>query len=163
MNPQAAGELVQLWLQAHDDPASVATHRGPVSRAVRELAPDGHLVGVGQTPTGPAMAVLLDTGLLVIQARPLAALNEAPVPVRARLLHLMPGTIELEVTERFEDRPDLTGAVKPTRVHLWQLHTEGLDLRIDGTEVVHAGVESGPDPNEHLGRAIAGKLGWPLP
>jgi hypothetical protein len=163
MNPQAAGELVQLWLQAHEDPASVVSHRGPVSRAIRELAPDGHLVGVGQTPSGPAMAVLLDAGLLVFQARPLAALNEASVPVRARLLHLMPGTIELEVTERFEERPDLTGTVQPTRVHLWQIHTEGLDLRIDGLEVVHAGVESGPDPNEHLGRAIAGKLGWPLP
>ena len=75
----------------------------------------------------------------------------------------MPGTIELEVTERFEDRPDLTGAIKPTRVHLWALHTEGLDLRIDGTEVVHAGVETGPDPNEVLGRAVAAKLGWPLP
>ena len=48
-------------------------------------------------------------------------------------------------------------------MHLWQLHTEGLDLRIDGTEVVHAGVETGPDPNEMLGREIAGKLGWQLP
>ena len=135
----------------------------PVSRAVRELAPDNRLVGVGQTPTGPAMAVLLDTGLLVFQARPMAALNETGVPVRCRLLHLMPGSLDLEVTERFEDRPDLTGTVKPTRVHLWQLHTEGLDLRIDGTEVVHAGVETGPDPNEQLGRAIAAKLGWTLP
>ena len=86
MNPQAAGELVHLWLQAHDDPASVATHRGPVSRAIRELAPDGHLVGVGQTPTGPAMLVLLDAAVLVFQARPLAALHETSVPVRARLL-----------------------------------------------------------------------------
>ena len=163
MNPQAAGELVHLWLQAHDDPASVAAQRGPVSRAIRELAPDGHLTGVGQTPTGPAMAVLLDAALLVFQARPMAALHEASVPVRCRLLHLTPGTIDLEVTERFEDRPDLSGNVKPTRVHLWQLHTEALDLRIDGCEVVHTGVEAGPDPNEQLGRAIAGKLGWPLP
>ena len=85
------------------------------------------------------------------------------MPVRARLLHLTPGTVDLEVTERFEDLPDLTGAVKPTRVHLWQLHTEAFDLRIDGTEVVHAGVEVGPDANEALGRAIAGKLGWQLP
>ena len=163
MNPQAAGELVHLWLQAHDDPASVASHRGPVSRAVRELAPDGHLVGIGQTPTGPAMAVLLDAGLLVFQSRPLAALNDASVPVRARLLHLTPDTVDLEVTERFEDRPDLTGAIKPTRVHLWQLHSEAFDLRIDGTEVVQAGVEAGVDTNEALGRAIAGKLGWELP
>ena len=157
MNPQAAGELVHFWLQAHDDPESVAPQRGPVSRAVRELAPDNRPVGVGQTPSGPAMAILLDTGLLVFQARPMAALDETSVPVRCRLLHLSPATVSLEVTERFEDRPE------PTRVHLWQLHTEGLDLRIDGTEVVHAGVESGPDPNELLGRAIAGKLGWPLP
>ena len=157
MNPQAAGELVHLWLQAHEDPASVASQRGPVSRAVRELAPDNRLVGVGQTPTGPAMAVLLDTGLLVFQARPMAALDEASMPVRCRLLHLAPGSAQLEVTERFEDRPE------PTRVHLWQLHTDALDLRIDGMEVVHAGVEAGPDPNEQLGRAIAAKLGWELP
>jgi hypothetical protein len=163
MNPQAAGELVHLWLAAHEDPASVAAQRGPVSRAIRELAPDNRLVGVGQTPAGPAMAVLLDTGLLVFQARPMAALNETSVPVRARLLHLIPAAVSLEVTERFEDVADLTGAIKPTRVHLWQLHTDGLDLRIDGTEVVHAGVETGPDPNEQLGRAIAAKLGWELP
>jgi hypothetical protein len=163
MNPQAAGELVHLWLQAHEDPASVASQRGPVSRAIRELAPDGRLVGVGQTPAGPAMAVLLDTGLLVFQARPMAALDETSTPVRCRLLHLVPGSIDLVVTERFEDRPDLTGTVKPTRVHLWQLHTDALDLRIDGTEIVHAGVETGADPNEQLGRAIAAKLGWTLP
>jgi hypothetical protein len=163
MNPQAAGELVHLWLQAHDDPASVATQRGPVSRAIRELAPDGRLVGVGQTPAGPAMAVLLDAALLVFHARPLAALDETSVPVRCRLLQLMPGSVDLEVTERFEDLPDVTGAIKPTRVHLWHLHTESLDLRIDGTEVVHADVETGPDPNEQLGRAIAAKLGWQLP
>ena len=48
-------------------------------------------------------------------------------------------------------------------MHLWQLHTEALDLRIDGLEVVHAGGEAGPDANELLGRAIAGKLGWQLP
>ena len=157
MNPQAAGELVHLWLQAHDDPNSVAAQRGPVSRAIRELAPDGHLVGIGQTPTGPAMTVLLDTGLLVFQARPMAALVETSVPVRCRLLPLVPAKVDLEVTERFEDRPE------PTRVHLWQLHTDALDLRIDGMEVVHAGVEAGPDPNEQLGRAFAAKLGWELP
>jgi len=163
MNPQAAGELVHLWLQAHEDPSSVATQRGPVSRAIRELAPDGHLAGVGQTPTGPAMAVLLDGGLLVFQARPMAALTETAVPVRCRLLPLAHGKVDLEVTERFEDLPDLDSAVKPTRVHVWQLHTEAVDLRIDGREVVHGGVESGPDANEQLGRAIALKLGWRLP
>ncbi len=163
MNPQAAGELVHLWLSAHDDPAAVASQRGPVSRAVRELAPDGRLVGIGQTPSGPAMAVLLDDALLVFQARPLAALDDASMPVRARLLQLAVGHAELEVTERFEDRPDLTGAIQPTRVHLWQLHASGIDLRIDGTEVVHAGVEAGVDANEALGRAIAAKLGWELP
>ena len=93
----------------------------------------------------------------------MAALHETSVPVRCRLLHLTPGTIDLEVTERFEDRPDLTGNVKPTRVHLWQLHTEALDLRIDGREVVHTGVEAGPDPNEQLGRAIAGEAGLAAP
>ena len=163
MNPQAAGELVHLWLQAHDDPSSVATQRGPVSRAIRELAPDGRLAGVGQTSAGPAMAVLLDTGLLVFQTRPMAALNETATPVRCRLLQLQAGAIDLEVTERFEDRADMTDAVQPTRVHLWQLHTEGLDLRIDGTEVVHADVETGPDLNEQLGRAVAAQLGWTLP
>ena len=56
MNPQAAEKLVHFWLQAHDDPEKVAPQRGPVSRAVRELAPDGRLVGIGQTPSGPAMA-----------------------------------------------------------------------------------------------------------
>jgi hypothetical protein len=48
-------------------------------------------------------------------------------------------------------------------VHVWQLHTEAVDLRIDGHEVVTGGVESGPDGNEQLGRAIALKLGWELP
>ncbi|HET8950993.1 MAG TPA: hypothetical protein VFN44_10800 [Solirubrobacteraceae bacterium] len=163
MNPQAAGDLVDLWLQAHDDPSSVVAQRGPVSRAIRELAPDGRRAGIGQTPTGPAMAVLLDTGLLVFHARPMAALDETSVPVRCRLLHLTPEHVDLEVTERFEDRPDFDGAIKPTRVHLWHLHTDNLDLRIDGSEVVHAGVETGPDLNEQLGRAVATKLGWQLP
>ena len=163
MNPQAAGELVHLWLQAHEDASTVSTQRGPVSRAIRELAPDGHLTGVGQTPTGPAMAVLLDSALLVFQARPMAALTETAVPVRCRLLPLVHGKIDLEVTERFEELADYDGAVKPTRMHLWQLHTEAVDLRIDGREVVHGGVEAGPDQNERLGRAIAGKLGWQLP
>ena len=109
------------------------------------------------------MAVLLDNALLVFQARPMAAMQESSVPVRCRLLPLAPGQLDLEVTERFEDRPDFSGAIKPTRVHLWQLHTEALDLRIDGLEVVHTGGEAGPDANERLGRAIADKLGWQLP
>ena len=49
------------------------------------------------------------------------------------------------------------------RVHAWQLRVGGVDLRIDGRETVHAGREGGPDPNEKLGRAVAGKLGWTLP
>ena len=101
------------------------------------------------------MAVLLDAGLLVFQARPMAALVETSVPVRCRLLPLSPAKIDLEVAERLDDLADLDGAIKPTRVHLWQLHTEPLDLRIDGREVVHAGVASGPDANEQLGHAIA--------
>jgi hypothetical protein len=162
MNPQAAGELVHLWLIAHEEPESVASQRGPVSRAIRELAPDGRLVGIGQTPTGPAMLVLLDTAMLVFQTRPLAALNETAVPVRARLLQLSPAVTELEVTERFEERSD-GGATLPTRVHVWQLRAGSVDVRIDGTEVVHAGIESGPDANEALGRTVAEKLGWELP
>ena len=69
MNPQAAGELVHLWLQAHEDPASVATQRGPVSRAIRELAPDGHPVGVGQTTTGPAIRQISPVRVLMASSR----------------------------------------------------------------------------------------------
>ena len=154
MNPQDAGELVHLWLLAHEDPAEMSAHRGPVSRTVRELAPDGRLAGIGQTPTGPVMIVLLDESMLVFQARPLAALDGTSTPVRARLVHLLPGSVQIDVTERFEDH---------LRVHAWQIRASGVDVRIDGTEVVQAGVEAGPDPNEQLGRAIAGKLGWTLP
>ncbi len=152
MNPQDAGELVHLWAIAHDDPETVAQQRGPVSRAIRELAPDGRLRGVGQTPSGPVRLVMLEDALLVFAARPLAALNEASVPVRAKLLRLE--GVELEVTERWDDT---------RRVHLWQIHAGGMDIRIDGLEMVHAGVETGHDPNEELGRAIALKLGWALP
>ncbi len=84
----------------------------------------------------------------------MAALHDASVPVRAKLLQLDPAATELEVTERFDEA---------TRVHLWQLHCGGMDVRIDGRELIHAGVEAGPDPNEALGRAIAAKLGWELP
>jgi hypothetical protein len=159
VNPQAAGELVHLWVLAHDDPAEMNPHRGPVSRTIRELAPDGHLTGIGQTPTGPAMLLLLDDALLVFQARPLAALGDASMPVRARLVRL-DASAELEVTERVDERLD---GSPPVHVHAWQLRAGGVDLRIDGAEVVVAGVESGPDFNEQLGRAIAGKLGWVLP
>ncbi len=154
MNPQDAGELVHLWAIAHDDPESVAQQRGPVSRAIRELAPDGTLRGIGQTPSGPVMLVLLDDAVLVFAARPLASLNETSVPVRARLLRLDPQHADLEVTERWEES---------RRAHLWQLSSGGMDIRIDGLEMVHQGVESGHDPNEELGRAIAVKLGWHLP
>jgi hypothetical protein len=152
MNPQDAGELAQLWVLAHEDPAEMHTHRGPVSRTLRELAPDGRRTGIAQTPTGPAMVILLDDALLVLQARPPAS------PVRARLVRL-DSRAELQVTVRFEERP----GSPPVRVHAWQLRASGVDLRITGSEVVHAGVEAGPDPNEQLGRAIAGRLGWTLP
>ena len=158
MNPQAAGELVHMWLLAHEEPSEMNAHRGPVSRTLRELAPDGRPAGVAQTPSGPAMVILLDDAMLVFQARPLAALGDNAMPVRARLVRLDSST-ELEVTERFEER---RGA-PPLRIHAWQVRASGMDLRIDGAEVVQAGVEAGPDPNEHLGRAIALKLGWTLP
>jgi hypothetical protein len=154
MNPQDAGELVHLWAIAHDDPESVAQQRGPVSRAIRELAPDGTLRGIGQTPSGPVMLVLLDDALLVFASRPRAALHESSVPVRAKLLRLDAAHADLEVTERWDDA---------RRVHLWQLSSGGMDIRIDGAEMVHAGIEAGHDPNEALGRAIAARLGWTLP
>jgi hypothetical protein len=159
MNPQDAGELVHLWALAHEDPAEVSSHTGPVSRTLRELAPDGKPTGIAQTPTGPAMVILLDDSLLVFQSRPLASLGDTSMPVRARLVRLDPAATELEVTERFEERQG--GA--PVRVHAWQLRAGGVDLRIDGREFVHAGIEAGPDYNEKLGRSIAGKLGWALP
>ena len=155
MNPQDAGELAHLWVLAHDDPDEVQQHRGPVSRALRELAPDGHRTGIAQTPAGPAMLILLDDAVLVFQARPRAALGETSMPVRSRLVRLDPST-ELEVTERFDEQAGV-------RVHAWQVRAGGLDLRIDGTQAVQAGIEAGPDYNEQLGRAIAGKLGWTLP
>jgi len=158
MNPQDAGELVHQWLIAHDDPSEMNAHRGPVSRTLRELAPDGRLSGVAQTPTGPAMVILLDESMLVFQARPMAAMGDTSMPVRARLVRLDSAT-ELEVTERFQER----AGAPPVRIHAWQVRASGTDLRIDGGEVVQAGVEGGPDFNEQLGRAIAGKLGWKLP
>lgn len=159
MNPQDAGELAHVWALAHDDPAEMGAHTGPVSRTLRELAPDGKPTGIAQTPTGPAMLILLDDALLVFQSRPLAALGDTSMPVRARLVRLDPHTSELEVTEKFEEG----AGAPPVRVHAWQLRAGGVDLRIDGREVVRAGIEGGPDPNEKLGRAIAAKLGWPLP
>jgi hypothetical protein len=157
MNPQDAGELAHLWALAHDDPAEIAGHTGPVSRTLRELLPDGRPNGIAHTPSGPAMVILLDDALLVFASRPLAALGDTSMPVRARLVRLDPVTTELEVTERFDE-----GAA-PVRAHGWQLRAGGVDLRIEGREVVRAGIEGGPDANEKLGRAIAGKLGWTLP
>ena len=156
MNPQDAGELAHLWALAHENPAEMGAHTGPVSRTLRELAPDGKLTGIAQTPTGPAMVILLDDALLVFASRPLAALGDTSMPVRARLARLDPVSTELEVTERFEEG-------QPVRVHAWQVRAGGLDLRIDGREVVRTGMDGGPDPNEKLGRAIAGRLGWVLP
>jgi hypothetical protein len=157
MNPQDAGELTHLWALAHDDPAEMSAHTGPVSRSLRELGPDGRPGGIAQTPTGPAMVILLDDALLVFASRPPAALGDTSMPVRARLVRLDPVTTELEVTERFEE------GMAPVRVHAWQVRAGGMDLRIEGRDTVRPGFESGPDPNEKLGRAIAGKLGWTLP
>src|SRR4051794_24023019 len=145
MNPQDAGELAHLWALANEDPAEMGAHTGPVSRTLRELAPDGKPTGVAQTPTGPAMVILLDDALLVFAARPLAALADNSMPVRARLARLDPGSSELEVTERFEEEG------QPVRVHAWQVRVGGLDLRIEGREVVQSDVEDGRDPNEKLG------------
>ena len=108
------------------------------------------------------MAVLLDAACS--SSRPpagRAARDIGPRPLPAAAPH--PGASRPRGDRALRGPAGPDRRVKPTRVHLWQLHTEGLDLRLDGTEVVHAGVESGPDPNEQLGRAIAGKLGWPLP
>jgi hypothetical protein len=156
MNPQAAGELVHLWLLAHDDPGGVAQQRGPVSRAVRELAPDAEHAGIAHTPTGPVMTVLLESAVLVLQARPLAMPDDAPV--RARLLQLDPALCELEVSELVERREE-----GQMRVHTWQLRAGGLELQFVGCEAIHGGLEAGPDAGERLGRAIASKLGWVLP
>ena len=158
MNPQAAGELVHLWLVAHEDPTAVATQRGPVSRAVRELAPDTDQVGIGHTPTGPAMLVRLDKALLVLQARPPAAAGDSTTPVNARLLQLDPALCELEVTERVEQREE--GQVL---VHSWQLRASGLELTIVGCEGPRPEGGAGHDLNETLARRVASTLGWVLP
>ena len=158
MNPQAAGELVQMWVIAHDDMNSVMAQRGPVSRAVRELAPDTELVAVGQTASGPAMVVLLESAMIVLQARPVAAATDVATAVRARLVQIDPARLELEVTEHFEERG---GGL--TLVHTWTLRTSSLELQLAGSEALNAGVESGPDATEALCRTIATRLGWTLP
>jgi len=158
VNPQAAGELVHLWVVAHDDPDAVMAQRGPVSRAVRELAPDTELVAVGQTARGPAMVVLLESAMIVLQARPVGTATDVATPVRARLVQIAPAGLELEVTEHFEE-----GAEGLTRVHTWTLRTSSLELRFTGLEALHAGVEAGPDATEALCRTIATRLGWTLP
>jgi hypothetical protein len=156
MNPQDAGELVHTWVNAHEDPAEMSPHSGPVSRTLRELAPDGRPNGLAQTPTGPAMVVMLEDALLVFQARPLAAAADQVMPVRVRLVRL-DETTELEVTERYEER----AGGSTLRLHVWQLRAGGLDLRVEGGQVVEAG--AAPDLNEQLGRAVAAQLGWTLP
>lgn len=158
MNPQDAGELAHLWALAHEDPAEMGAHTGPVSRTLRELAPDGKPAGIAHTPSGPAMVILLGDALLVFQS-PLAAMGDTSMPVRARLVSLDAASSELEVTERFDEG----AGAPPVRVHAWQVRAGGMDLRIDGREVVQAAVQDGRDPNEKLGRAIAERLGWDLP
>jgi hypothetical protein len=158
MNPQAAGELVHLWVMAHDDPNTVTAQRGPVSRAVRELAPDTDLVAVGQTASGPAMVVLLESAMIVLQARPVAAATDVATAVRARLVQIDPARLDLEVTEHFEER-----GVGLTLVHTWTLRSSSLELQLTGSEALDAGIEAGPDATEALCRTIATRLGWTLP
>jgi len=93
---------------------------------------------------------------LVVTARPLAAAADQVMPVRVRLVRL-DESAELEVTERYEER----AGGSTLRLHVWQLRAGGLDLRIEGGQVVEAG--AAPDLNEQLGRAVAAQLGWTLP
>lgn len=163
MEPQAAGELVHTWVQAHHDPVAVGRQRGPVSRAVRALVPDGKLAGVAGTSRGPAMAVLLDPALLLLDAQ--AAPDGEAAPIRALLVQLDPPGCELEVIERFEERREL-GMTRVVRVRRWQLRAPAATLELEGCEVVQGGspAELGrPDDNEALGRAVAARLGWTLP
>ncbi len=154
MNPQAAGELVHLWVVAHDDPTTVNAQRGPVSRAVRELAPDAQYTAVGHTASGPAMVVLLESALIVLQVRAVEAADDVATPVRARLVQIDRDSVDLEVTEHQQE-----GAL----VHTWTLRTKALELELNGREAVHGGVEAGPDSTEAMCRAIATRLGWTLP
>jgi hypothetical protein len=164
MNPQAAGELVHLWVQAHDDPAAAGQQRGPISRAVRALVPDADRVAVGLTAAGPAMVALVGPGLMVLDAQPSGSAYDGPPAVRARLLALDPASADLEVAERFEQRA--AGGLVLTRVRRWRLRIRDLDLQIEGSEVVQGAPpdELGrPDANEVLARVIATRLGWQLP
>jgi hypothetical protein len=161
MDPQAAGELVQAWLQAHDDPAAVSSQRGPVSRAVRALLPDAKHMGVAHTSTGPAMAVLIEGALLLVQAQVADAGDPTPPPVRARLVRLDAAATDIEVLERFEGH-----AGRMLRMRRWRLRSAGIELQFEGGEVVQGGTldEQGrPDANETLSRVIAARLGWQLP
>lgn len=165
MNPQAAGELVHLWLQAHEDPATVSAQRGPVSRAVRALVPDAEHTAVGRTPAGPAMVVLVEPALIVLDAAPFTGDGARP-GVRARLVRLDPEHSELEVVERFEERPGPDGDPRTVRMRRWQLRADGIVLQIEGAEVVQGGTQAElghPDAGEALGRVIAARVGWRLP
>jgi hypothetical protein len=164
MNPQAAGELVHLWVQAHDDPALVSQQSGPVSRAVRALVPDAEHVAVGRTSTGPAMLALAGPALMVVDAQPAGSAYDGPPAVRARLLALDPASADLEVAERFEQRAE--GGIVLTRVRRWRLRIRDVDLQLEGSEVVQGappGELGRPDANEVLARVIATRLGWRLP
>lgn len=165
MNPQAAGELVHAWLQAHEDPSAVAPQSGPISRAVRALAPDAELVGIAHTATGPAMAVLLDAELIVLDAEPSATPGGATPPVIAQLVRIDRASAGLQLAEHWEER-SAGGASLQVRVRTWRFWASGRELALTGTEVVQGGppAELGrPDANERLGRAVAAKLGWQLP
>jgi hypothetical protein len=148
MDPQAAGELVEAWLLVPG--AGTPRDHGPVSRSVRALAPDAELKGVGDTALGPAMAVLLEGALLVLEVRR-AASGDAPAVIAHRL--------------RLDDRADL--AVEETyeqaegelvRRRAWKLDAAGLTFRLRSAET-----STGPDANERLARAVAAALGWTIP
>jgi hypothetical protein len=148
MDPQQAGELVEAWLLVPG--AGAPRDHGPVSRSVRALAPDSELTGVGDTALGPAMAVMLDGALLVLEVRR-AASGDAPAVIAHRL--------------RLDDRADL--AVEETyeqvdgvlvRRRAWKLDAAGVTFRIRTSET-----NTGPDGNERLARAVAAALGWSLP
>ena len=150
MDPQAAGELVEAWILVPG--AGTPRDHGPVSRSVRALAPDSDLKGVGDTALGPAMAVLLDGALLVLEVRR-AASGDAPAVIAHRLR--LDDRADLAVEETYEQTDGVQVCLR-----VWKLDTPSVSFRLRGAEALSGG---GPDGNERLGRAIAAALGWPTP
>jgi hypothetical protein len=148
MDPQAAGELVEAWL--HVPGAGTPRDHGPVSRSVRALAPDSDVVGVGDTALGPAMAVLLEGALLVLEVRR-AASGDAPAVIAHRLK--LDDRADLAVEETYEQTDS-----ELVRRRAWKLDAAGVTFRIRSAET-----NSGPDGNERLARAVAAELGWAIP